>query len=224
MKQYIILIIIIIIIITFNYYTSYNSIFEGATSTMVDSNQIIIDNSESLRDFLGKLRSICYLDENSLYNSIKPNVCYKINKLYNYFYQVKDFLKNKSEEQIFEAYGPQEQTEIAGKKVGPKPDIPIISSNYDYNMLILLVSYIRMLKPYSELEIWYQNDNGNPPSITSHCSYNDKDSIEFVKCAKEMLTNITLCLDYFQYQTDDSNIQNYGDGLDTGTGAVPIKK
>jgi hypothetical protein len=78
-----------------------------------------------------------------------------------------------------------------------------------------------MLKPYNDLNIWVQNDNNNPPSITSHCNYNDTDSVQFVKCATKMLDKIRTCLSYFQYQTDTSNVVAAGDGTDTGTGNVP---
>jgi hypothetical protein len=221
MKQYIIIIIIITICV-FVFSTSYRSTIEGATTSSIpDSSQIVINNSESLRDFLGSMRYICNLDENTIKDNIKPSVCYKINKLYGYFYPVKDFLDNKTEDEIMAAYGPQEQPEIAGQKVGTPQAIPIINSNHDYNVLILLVSYIKMLQPYNDLDIWVQNDNNNPPSITSHCNYNDNDSVQFVKCAKEMLDKIKICLSYFQYQTDISNIVAYGDGSDTGTGDVP---
>ena len=78
-----------------------------------------------------------------------------------------------------------------------------------------------MLKPYNDLRIWVQNDNKDPPSITSHCNYNDNNSIQFKKCAQNMLTDITRILTYFQYQTDTTNAISYGDGADTGTSAVP---
>jgi hypothetical protein len=80
---------------------------------------------------------------------------------------------------------------------------------------------MKMLKPYNDLGIWVQNDNKDPPSITSHCNYNDHNSIQFRNCARNMLTDITRILTYFQYQTDTTNAISYGDGADTGTGAVP---
>lgn len=220
MKQYIIVIIVILCIFVFSKY--YRSTIEGATTSIIpDNNKIIINNSESLREFLEAMRYICDLDENTIIDNIKPTVCYKINRLYSYFYPVKDFLENKTEDEIMAAYGPQEQPEIAGQKVGLPQAIPIINSNHDWNTLIILVSYIKMLEPYSNLKIWVQNDNNNPPSITSHCNYNDNDSIQFVKCAREMLNKIRICLSHFQYQIDISNIIAAGDGADTGTGDVP---
>jgi hypothetical protein len=219
MKQYLF---IIILLITFAVFIiSYNKVIETVDSQLPDNNQIVIDKSESLRDFLGKIRYVCNLNENSIYENIKPNVCYKIYKLYSYFDPIKDFLDNKSEEEIMAAYGPEEQQELAGQKVGQPNPMPIIGSNYDYYTLILLSTYIKMLKPYNDLNIWVQNDNGNPPNITSHCNYNDNNSIQFRECARNMLTDITRILNYFQYQIDTSNTVSYGDGSDTGTGAVP---
>lgn len=219
MKQYIIIIIIICI---FVFSTYYQSTIEGVTTSSIpDSNKIIINNSESLRDFLGSMRYICDLDENTIKDNIRPTVCFKINKLYSYFYPVKDFLDNKTEDEIMDAYGPQEQPEIAGQKVGMPQAIPIINSNHDYNVLIILVSYIKMLQPYSDLKIWVQDDSNNPPKITSNCGKTDNDSIEFRNCATEMLNKIRICLSYFQYQTDTSNVVAAGDGADTGTGDVP---
>jgi hypothetical protein len=218
MKQYI----IIIIICIFVFSTYYQSTIEGVTTSSIpDNNKIIMNNSESLRDFLGSMRYICDLDENTIIDNIRPTVCYKINKLYSYFYPVKDFLDNKTEDEIMDAYGPQEQPEIAGQKVGTPQPIPIINSNHDYNVLIILVSYIKMLQPYSDLKIWVQDDSNNPPKITSNCGKTDIDSIEFRNCATEMLNKIRICLSYFQYQTDTSNIVAAGDGADTGTGDVP---
>jgi hypothetical protein len=220
MKQYLFIIVIVIITITV-FFISYSKIIETADSQLPDSNKIVIDKSESLRDFLGKMRYICNLNENSIYENIKPNVCYKIQKLYSYFDPIKDFLDNKSEEEIMTAYGPEEQQELAGQKVGDPKPTPIIGSNYDYYTLILLSTYIKMLKPYNELQIWIHNENSNPPNITSTCNYNDHNSIQFRNCAKKMLTDITRILTYFQYQTDTTNAVSYGDGADTGTGAVP---
>jgi hypothetical protein len=221
MKQYI-FIIVIITICVFVFGTSYRSIIEGVTSTLPDNNQIVINDSESLRDFLGRMFYICNLDENTIKDNIKPTICYKINRLYSIFYPVKDFLDNKTEDEIMGAYGPEEETEIAGQKVSAIPKIiPIINSNHDFNVLIILVSYIKMLKPYSDLDIWVQNDSNNPPSITSSCTKTDNDSIQFVKCATEMLNRIRICLSHFQYQTDISKVIAAGDGADTGTGDVP---
>jgi hypothetical protein len=222
MKQYLFIILLVITIAVF--YISYDTVKEsisGNVSQLPDTNQIIIDRSESLRDFLGKMRYIANLDENSIYENIKPSVCYKINKLYTFFDSVKEFLDNKTEEEIMKAYGPEEQQEIVGQKVGPAPPMPIIGSNYDYYNLILLSTYMKMLKPYHDLNIWSQNDNNSPPSITSSCSYNDNDSIQFINCARNMLNDIKNILTYFQYQSDNTNIVAYGDGADTGTGAVP---
>ena len=201
MKQYIFIVIIITVCI-FVFGTSYRSIIEGVTSTLPDNNQIVINNSESLRDFLGKMLYICNLDENTIKDNIKPTVCYKINRLYSNFYPVKDFLDNKTEDEIMNAYGPEEETEIAGEKVTVMPKIiPIINSNHDYNVLIILVSYIKMLEPYSNLKIWVQNDSNNPPSISTHCNNTDNDSIQFVRCAREMLNRIRICLSHFQYSS-----------------------
>jgi hypothetical protein len=219
MKQYLFIILLIITITVF--FISCNKIKESIDSSLPDNNQIVIDKSESLRDFLGKMRYICNLNENSIHENIKPNVCYKIFKLYTYFESVKDFLDNKTEDEIMAAYGPEEQQEIAGQKVGQAPPMPIIGSNYDYYTLILLSTYMKMLKPYNDLKIWVQNDNKDPPNITSHCNYNDNDSIQFRNCARNMLTDITRILTYFQYQSDTTNVIAYGDGADTGTGAVP---
>jgi hypothetical protein len=224
MKQYLFIILLLIIFVVF--FISFNTIKEsnlGNISQLPDTDQIVIDSSESLRDFLGKMRYIANLDEHSIYNNIKPSVCYKINKLYTFFDSVKNFLDNKTEEEIMAAYGPKEQHEIAGQKVGLEPPMPIIGSNYDYYTLILLSTYMKMLKPYNDLNIWSQNDNNNPPSITSSCNYNDNDndSIQFINCARNMLNDIKNILTYFQYQSDNTNVIAYGDGADTGTGAVP---
>jgi len=220
MKQYLFIIILIITITVF--YISCNTIKESIDSQLEDSYQVVIDKSETLRDFLGKIRYICNLNENGLINgSIKPNICYKIFKLSRYFEPIKNFLDNKGEEEIMTAYGPEEQPELAGQKVGQPPPMPIIGSNYDYYTLILLSTYMKMLKPYNDLGIWIQNDNKDPPSITSSCNYNDNNSIQFRNCARNMLTDITRILTYFQYQSDTSNTISYGDGADTGTGDVP---
>ena len=82
-----------------------------------------------------------------------------------------------------------------------------------------------MLKPYNDLGIWVQNDNNNPPSITSYCNNNNNDNntIQFRNCARNILTDITRILTYFQYQTDTTNMVSYGDSSSTGTGAVPNK-
>ena len=222
MKQYVLIILLLITIAVF--FVSFNKIIETVDSQLQDSNQIVIDDSESLRDFLGKVRYICNLNENGMYENIKPNVCYKIFKLYTYFEPVKNFLDDKSEEEIMEAYGPHEQQEIAGKKVGEPYPTPIIGSNYDYYTLILLTTYMKMLKPYNDLGIWVQNDNNNPPSITSYCNNNnDNNTIQFRNCARNILTDITRILTYFQYQTDTTNMVSYGDSSSTGTGAVPNK-
>jgi hypothetical protein len=195
---------------------------ESVDSMIPDNNQIIIENSESLRDFLGKMRYICRLDQNTLYNNTKPTVCYKINKLYSYFDSVKNFLDNKTEEEIMKAYGPEEQGEIAGQKVGPKPPTPIISSNYDYYTLILLSTYMKMLKPYNDLNIWSESNNSEGKRVVkSLCDDNDNTSIQIVNCATNMLTDITNIIDYFQYQINTTDTIAYGDGADTGTGDVP---
>jgi hypothetical protein len=204
------------------FYISCNTITESVDSQLEDNYKVVIDKSETLRDFLGKVRYICNLNENGLINgNIKPNVCYKIFKLYTYFDPIKKFLDDKTEEDIMAAYGPEEQQELAGQNVGEPKPMPIIGSNYDYYTLILLSTYMKMLKPYNDLGIWVQNDNKDPPSITSHCNYNDHNSIQFRNCARNMLTDITRILTYFQYQTDTTNAISYGDGADTGTGAVP---
>jgi hypothetical protein len=221
MKTYLFIILLIITLAVF--LISYNTIQESIDSSLPDSNKVDIANSESLRDFLGKMLYICNLDENSMYNNIKPSVCYKINKLYSYFDPIKNFLDDKTEEEIMTAYGPEEQQELAGQKVGQPNPMPIIGSNYDYYSLILLSTYIKMLKPYSDLNIWSQNDNGNPPSITSHCNYNDNESIQFKQCAKNMVTDIKTVLTYFQYQTDTTNALSYGDDASTVPGTVPKK-
>ena len=222
MKQYLLGLIIVITIIVFCLsYSQITETIESSSSTLPDNNQIVINNSESLRDFLGKMRYICNLDENTIYDSVKPTVCYKINKLYTYFNSVKEFLDNKTEEEIMDTYGPQEEQVIAGQKVGPKPADPIIGSQYDYYMLILLSTYMKILKPYNDLKIWSQNNNESPPTITSHCSYSDNDAIQFVSCAKNILSDITKILNYFQYQPDKSNQKLYGDTAETGTGDVP---
>jgi hypothetical protein len=218
MKQYLFIIIVITITV---FFISCNKTIEPNNSQLPDNNQIVIDKSESLRDLLGKIRDVCNLNENSIHENIKPNVCYKIFKLYSYFDQIKGFLDNKSEEEIMAAYGPEEQQEIAGQKVGIPNPMPIIGSNHDNCNLILLSTYIKMLKPYNDLGIWVQNDNGNPPNITSICNHNDNNSIQFRQCASNMLTDITDILTHFQYQTDTTNAVSYGDGADTGTGAVP---
>lgn len=222
MKYYLFIILLIILIITITGFNIpyNNTIKESLNSQLDDNNQVVIDSSESLRDFLGKMRYICNQNENGLQGNIKPNVCYKIYKLYTNFDPIKNFLDEKSEEEIMSAYGPEEQQELAGQKVGQPNPMPIIGSNYDYYTLILLSTYIKMLKPYNDLNIWVQNDNNNPPSITSHCNYNDNNSIQFRNCARNMLTDITRILTYFQYQTDTTNAISYGDGTDTGTGAV----
>jgi len=222
MKQYLFIILLIITITVF--FISYNTVIESLSSTssiVPDQNIVNIDNSESLRDLLGKVRYIVNLDENRMYNNIKPNTCYKISTLCSYFDSIKDFL-DISEEEIMAAYGPEEQEETFGQPSGPKPPIPIIGSNYDYYNLILLSTYMKMLKPYNDLGIWVQNDNkDNPSTISSSCNLNDNTNIQFVKCAKNILTDIKLILSYFQYQTDTTNIIYYGDGADTGTGDVP---
>jgi hypothetical protein len=97
MKTYLFIILLIITLAVF--FISCNKIKESVDSSLPDSNQVVIDKSESLRDFLGKMRYICNLDENSMYNNIKPSVCYKINKLYSYFDPIKNFLDNKTEEE-----------------------------------------------------------------------------------------------------------------------------
>lgn len=221
MKQYLFIIIIVIIsVITLNIY--YNSIKESLNSMIPDNNQITIENSESLRDFLGKMRYICRLDKNSLYDNTKPTVCYKINKLYSYFDSVKHFLDNKTEEEIMTAYGPEEQGEIAGQKVGSKPPTPIVGCNYDYYTLILLSTYMKMLKPYNDLNIWSESNNAEGKRVVqSLCDYNDNTSRQIVNCATKMLTDITNIIDYFQYQINTTDAVAYGDGADTGTGDVP---
>lgn len=219
MKQYLFIIVVIITITVF--IISYNKTIEPNNSQLPDSNQVVIDTSESLRDFLGKMRYICNLNENSIYENIKPNVCYKIYKLYSYFHPIKGFLDNKTEEEIMETYGPEEQQEIAGQKVGEPKPTPIIGSNYDYYTVILLSTYMKLLQPYNDY-MWNQTDNSNPPNITSICNHNDNDSIQFRQCASNMLTDIKYILTYFQYQTDTTNAVSYGDGADNGTGAVPV--
>lgn len=220
MKQYLFIIILITI---FVFYISLNPIKESIVSTTQDNYQINISSSESLRDFLAKMYYICILDGNTLEPSlnIKPTVCYKINRLYFYFNPIKDFFDNKTEFDIMEVYGPKKQAEIAGQPVGEKPPLQIIGSNQDYYTLIILFTYVKMLQPYNEMQIWAENEKGTSPSVTSICNYSDNDSTEFVKCANNMLKDITKLLKYFQYQIDDSSLISYGDTTDTGTGAVP---
>lgn len=221
MKQYIFFIILIITMYVF-YISSCNPIKETITSSIPDNNMFVINSSESLRDFLTKMYYICILDENTVEQSsnVIPTVCYKINRLYFYFDSIKDMLDNKTEMEIMEVYGPKQQAVIAGQPVGEKPPNPIIASNQDYYTLIILFTYVKTLQPYNELHIWSKNAEGTP-TVTSHCNYNDNDSVEFVKCAKMMVKDITTLLKYFQYQVDTSDIISYGDTLDTGTGAVP---
>jgi len=81
-----------------------------------------------------------------------------------------------------------------------------------------------MLKPYYDMNIWSKTDNGNPPKITSICSYNNDTNLsQVVICATKMLEDIKNILTYFQYQSDNTNVIVSGDGPDTGTGAVPLK-
>ena len=226
MKRHIFIIILAIITIT-TFYISYSTIKESIDeSSIPDNNVIVIDSNKTLRDFLGKMRFICNLDENSIYNNIKPSICYKINRLQFYFSQVKDFLDNKTEEEIMSTYGyVDDRMEIptTGEKAGMPPPIPIIGSNADHNILIKLSVYMKILKPYSDRLIWQQNDSANPPSVTSACSYNTPEYIALVKSAKKILENIKTLLNHFQYQIDNSKTIAYGDGADTGTGNLPSK-
>jgi len=196
-------------------------------SSLPDNSAVVINNNKSLRDFLGKMRFICTLDENSIYNNIKPNICYKINRLSYYFSQVKDFLDNKTEEEIMATYGyvdDRMDMPQTGQKVGIPPQIPIIGSNADYNALIKLTMYMKIIKSYSDRLVWQQNDNANPANVTSACSYNTPQYIALVKNARKLLNNIKALLDHFHYQIDTSNMIAYGDGPDTGTGSLPGAK
>lgn len=222
MKQYLLTILIIITLFIFSF--SIFPIKESAdtTSNVPDSSQIIINSSESLRDFLGKMYYISNQNENDIINNIKSTVCFKINKLSSYLAPIANLLDNKTEDEIMEIYGPEKQEEIMGSKVGPKPPLPIIGSNYDYYTLILLCTYIKMLKPYQDLNIWQQNVSDNAVlNISSICNNQDDESVQLVNCARNLLDDIRKILSYFQYQSDTSNVVAYGDGADTGTGNVP---
>lgn len=222
MKQYL-LIIILITLLTF-FISSY-PIKESVdtTSNLPDNSQIVINSSESLRDFLGKMYYISNQNENDLNNNIKSTVCFKINKLSSYLDPIANLLDNKTEDEILQIYGPEKKQEVMGTKVGPKPPLPIIGSNSDYYTLILLCTYVKMLKPYKKLKIWEQNisDNATVPNISSFCNNQDNESIQLVNCARFILDDIRKILSYFQYQIDTSEIIAYGDGVDTGTGSVP---
>jgi len=216
---------IIILITLFAFFISSYPIKESVdtTSNIPDNSQIVINSSESLRDFLGKMYYISNKNENDLDNNIKSTVCFKINKLSSYLDPISNLIDNKTEDEILQIYGPEKQEEVMGKKVGPKPPLPIIGSNYDYYMLILLCTYVKMLKPYKDLKIWEQNisDNATVPNITSVCNNQDSESVQLVNCARFILDDIRKILSYFQYQTDTSDNVAYGDGADTGTGSVP---
>lgn len=213
MKQYIFIIILIITIIVF--YISLNPIKESIVSTIPDNDVIIVDSSESLRDLLAKMYYTSVLDSNTpTKDGDMPTVCYKINRLSFYFDAIKDIFDDKTQEEIMNVYGYKTGKQLVGQDVGEKPPFPIIGSNEDYVNLIKLFTYGKMLKPYNDLNIWSKNDN----VVTSHCSYNDTDSEAFVKCAKNMLIDITKLLKYFQYQVDKSELIYYGDNKGTGTG------
>lgn len=213
MKQCIFIIMLTITMIVF--YMSLNPIKESIVSTIPDNDVIIVDSSESLRDLLAKMYYNCMLDGNTpTKDGDMPTVCYKINRLSFYFDAIKDIFDDKTEEEIMNVYGYKTGKQLVGQDVGEKPPFPIIGSNEDYVNLIKLFTYGKMLKPYNDLNIWRKNDN----VVTSHCSYNDAESDAFVKCAKNMLIDMTKLLKHFQYQVDKSELTHYGDNKGTGTG------
>jgi hypothetical protein len=214
MKQYIFIIILIITIFVF--YISLIPIKESMEdSTIPDNYGIKMDTSKSLRDLFAKLYYISMLDSNTqMDNGDNPTVCYKINKLSFYFDAINAFFDDKTEEEIMNVYGYIPAKQLAGQDVGEKPPVPIISSNGDYVNLIKLFTYSKMLKPYNDLKIWSKSDN----LVTSHCKYTDSESNALVKCADNMLKDISELLKYFQNQVDTSGITYDGDSRSTGTG------
>lgn len=228
-----IFVVIIILLLILLYIHCTEQIKENLITALTDSKKI--NTLKDLRDFLEEAYAVCYTNPNSISNSVKNTVCYKISVLGTYIPPILGSIATQDMESLFALYSSPKNS--IGSTEPPAPGI--LTSTQDYIMLLQLYIASKNLKMFSSgaFPIWKQDiDNGkalddsdaNPESetpstpsgatiTTDLCENQTKESSAIIGYAIELYDIIDKCLQHFHNQLENTKSVTYGDTPDTNT-------